>query len=462
MLTRRRFLAAGIAMSAIALFRPRAVTADDFRTITLKRGSARLLGPDRPATPIWGYDGTVPGPTLRITRGAEVKVRIVNGLGQPTAVHWHGLRLDNRMDGVPGLTQAPIQPGASFDYRFTAPDAGTFWYHPHWHSGEQLDRGLYGLLIVDEETPPAFDRDVAILLDDWRLAPDSSIHESFGNMHDAAHEGRYGNRLTANGGPLLEIPIATNERLRLRLVNVANARVMPVRIAEHAATAIAIDGQPAEPFALSRSRFVLTPGGRCDVVIDAALAPGAGADILVDTGREEIPMARLVYAGPAKRPAPLPPLRPLPANPLPERMDFKGALKLDVPLEGGAMSMTMMNRMRGGMMQMQGGQFWTLAGRASDGHSGAPLFSVKRGRTVMLSMQNDTRFPHGMHVHGHHFRLLDERDDGWKPWWHDTLLILADRTVRIAFVADNPGKWMLHCHMIEHQDSGMAAWFEVT
>jgi FtsP/CotA-like multicopper oxidase with cupredoxin domain len=281
-------------------------------------------------------------------------------------------------------------------------------------------------------------------------------------MHDAAHEGRYGNHLTVNGAPSLDIPVAANERVRLRLVNCANARVMPVRIAEHAATAIAIDGQPTEPFALARSRVVLTPGGRCDVLVDATLTPGAGADILVDTGRDEVAVARLVYGPAPKRAAPLPAPRALPANPLPGQMDFRNALKLDVPLEGGAMSGMMMNMMRGGMMQMQGGNFWTLAGRASDGHSGAPLFSVKRGRTVMLALQNDTRFPHGIHAHGHHFRLLDAADDGWKPWWHDTLLILADRTARIAFVADNPGKWMLHCHMIEHQDAGMAAWFEVS
>jgi FtsP/CotA-like multicopper oxidase with cupredoxin domain len=142
-------------------------------------------------------------------------------------------------------------------------------------------------------------------------------------------------------------------------------------------------------------------------------------------------------------------------------MDFVGALKLDVPLEGGAMSAMMMGMMRGGA-GMDARRLWALGGRAADAHSGPPLFSVKRGRTVMLAMKNDTRFPHGMHVHGHHFRVLDALDDGWKPWWHDTLLILAERTARIAFVADNPGKWMLHCHMIEHQDAGMAAWFEVT
>ena len=162
MLSRRNFLAAGIAATAIPLLGRTGATqpADGFRVITLMPGEAHLRGRDRPATPIWGYDGTVPGTTLRILRGDEVKVRFVNRLAQPTAVHWHGIRIDNRMDGVPHLTQDPIAPGGSFDYRFTAPDAGTFWYHPHANSLEQLGRGLAGPLIVEEPETVAVDRDV--------------------------------------------------------------------------------------------------------------------------------------------------------------------------------------------------------------------------------------------------------------------------------------------------------------
>jgi FtsP/CotA-like multicopper oxidase with cupredoxin domain len=107
-------------------------------------------------------------------------------------------------------------------------------------------------------------------------------------------------------------------------------------------------------------------------------------------------------------------------------------------------------------------RIWTMAGLASSGHHGPALFSVPRGRAVVLAFRNDTAFPHAMHLHGHHFRLLDNLDDGWKPFWLDTVLIAPRERARIAFVADNPGKWMIHCHMLEHQESGMAAWFEVT
>lgn len=467
--SRRRFLAATAGFAAIPLLPRLPQAADGFRTIALKEGEARLSGPEGPPTPIWGYDGTCPGPTLRLKRGEEVKVRILNGLTQPTSVHWHGVRIDNAMDGAAGLTQAPIPPGGTFDYRFKVPDAGTYWYHPHYLSSEQLERGLHGLLIVEETEPFEVDRDVALMLDDWRLDRDGRIHESFGNMHDAAHQGRYGNLLTANAIPVADVAVRTNERIRLRIVNVANARVMPVRVADHEATAIAFDGQPAEPFRPERSRVVLPPGARCDLLFDALRPAGSVSSILVDTGREEVTLARLVYAaGEPKRAAPLPPARPLPPNPLPATMDFRNALKLDIAMQGGAMSPVMAEIMRGSGDDRRahggghGAMVWTLKGRASDGHTGPPLFSVKRGRTVMLGFPNETHFPHAMHVHGHHFRWLDPLDDGWKPYWLDTVLILPRKTERIAFVADNPGKWMLHCHMIEHLEAGMAAWFEVT
>jgi FtsP/CotA-like multicopper oxidase with cupredoxin domain len=453
LLSRRHLLAAGIAATLVPLAR-RAGAQDGFRTLTARAGHARLRGADTEATAIWGYDGTVPGLTLRLKRGEELRVRVVNEISQPTAVHWHGLRIDNRMDGAAGLTQDPIAPGASFDYRFTVPDAGTFWYHPHSHTGEQRGRGLAGLLVVDEPEPIEIDHDVALFLEDWRLDSNGRM-AAFGGMHDAAHAGRYGNHLTANGMARLDIPVRANGRLRLRLVNAANARIMPVRLADHAATVMALDGQPAEPFALERARIVLSPGNRADLFIDLALAPGASAPILIDTGRAEIEVARLVYDAEPGRTTVRPPARPLPPNPLPERMDFARAERIEAPLDGGAMTPLMM---RG----MADGKFWMLAGAMSDGHSTPPLFSVKRGRTVVIAFPNRTRFPHGMHLHGHHFRVLDALDDGWKAYWLDTVLVQPERTQRIAFVADNPGKWMLHCHMLEHQESGMAAWFEVT
>lgn len=443
------------------------VAPDGFRVLRARPGTAALRGEAETATPIWGYDGMAPGPLLRVKRGEDVKVRLVNELPEPTTIHWHGLRLPNAMDGTPHLTQAPVEPGGRFDYRFPARDAGTFWYHAHLYSSEQVERGLYGVLVVDEPAPVEVDREVVLVFDDWRLTPDGAVDEaSFRSMHDAAHAGRMGEHLTINSRPNLDIPVRANERLRLRLVSAANARLMAVRLPQHEAIVMAIDGQPAEPFAARDARVVLGPGNRVDLFVDATLAPGATAPIMLETGSAQVPIARLVYSAEEPvRPQPRPLARPLPANPLPAKMDFSGALKLSVPLDGGAMRMMMRGpggREVPGQGIDPGARIWTLSGQASSGHHGPALFSVRRGRTVMLAFANRTAFPHSMHLHGHHMRLLDALDDGWKPFWLDSVLVLPDQTARTAFVADNPGKWMLHCHMLEHQETGMAAWFEVT
>jgi FtsP/CotA-like multicopper oxidase with cupredoxin domain len=466
---RQVILGGGLALACIRLPHARAQTGEgDVRILTARAGTAALRGAGQTPTAVWGFDGTVPGPTLRLRRGGELKVRLLNNLPEPTLIHWHGVRLPNAMDGVPHLTQHPVEPGGSFEYRFRVPDAGTFWYHSHLYSSEQIERGLYGVLIVEEPEPVAVDRDLVLVLDDWRLTGDGSVDEaSFRSFHDAAHQGRIGRHVTVNSSPALDIPVLANERLRLRLVNAANARVFGVRLDGHAARVMAIDGQPAEPFLANGARVTLGPGNRVDLFVDATLKPGSEAALMVDNFGTELPLARLAYGEQPARPEPLPDPRPLPANPLPERMDFRGALRLDMPLEGGAMSALMMNRARtGGEIPGHGidprARIWTVMGLASSGHDGPPAFSVRRGRTVMLSFPNRTAFPHTMHLHGHHFRLLDRLDDGWKPYWLDSVLVLPQETARIAFVADNPGKWMIHCHMLEHQETGMAAWFEVT
>lgn len=475
-LTRRR-LVGGIALGLTAFALPTRgfgqpappAVSDGFRVLRASKGLTHLRGPDRPATAIWGYEGQVPGPTLRLRRGDELRIRLVNDLPEPTLIHWHGLRLPNAMDGVPHLTQDPVEPGKSFDYRFTVPDAGTFWYHSHLYSSEQLERGLYGPLIVDEPQPVDVDQDLVLVLDDWRLAEDGAVHEaSFRSFHDAAHAGRLGRLLTVNSQEGIRLPVRSNERLRLRFINAANARVFPLRIQGHAAWVMAVDGQPAEPFIARESRMMLGPGSRVDLFVDATANPGATASIVSDTGNgEEATIAQLVYQpGDKARPAPRGEPQPLPPNPLPAKIDLKSAFRLDVPLEGGAMSRMMMGRMRGGEEVPGHGidpaaRVWTMAGFASSGHHGPSLFSVKRGRPVMLAFQNNTAFAHAMHLHGHHFRLLDNLDDGWKPFWLDTVVVNPRQTARIAFVADNPGKWMIHCHMLEHQETGMAAWFEV-
>jgi FtsP/CotA-like multicopper oxidase with cupredoxin domain len=121
---------------------------------------------DGRALKVWSYNGQVPGPVLRVRLGEEVVVRLKNDLPQPTTIHWHGVRVPNAMDGVPGITQAPVPPGGTFTYRFVPKDAGTFWFHPHVRGAEQVERGLYGVLIVDDAKTLPYSRDEVWVLDD--------------------------------------------------------------------------------------------------------------------------------------------------------------------------------------------------------------------------------------------------------------------------------------------------------
>ena len=425
----RRQVLAGTALAVTCLNLPtRAqspnVAADGFRVLRARPGTAVLHGEGRPPTPIWGYDGTAPGPVLRVKRGEELRVRLVNELPEPTAVHWHGVRLPNAMDGVPLLTQEPVAPGASYEYRFRPPDAGTFWYRPAGNATKQAGRGLRGALIVEETAPVAVDRDVLMVFEDWYL-PDSRI----------ALPG--GGHLTVNGAPAFELLARPNERLRLRLLNAAVRRMLTLRLERHAPLVMAIDGQPAEPFPARDSRVMLGPGNRVDLLVDLTLSAGERAPILVEDGGGGGPIASVTYAGEPARAAPLPEPRPLPPNPLPERLDLRNASRHDLPLDA-------------------------FAPLAAPLHQRPPLFTVRRGRTVVLAFVNRAEFPLCVHVHGYHFRLLDRLDDGWKPYWLDTLTLPARQTDRVAFIADNPGKWLIETQPFASAHAGAAAWFGVT
>jgi FtsP/CotA-like multicopper oxidase with cupredoxin domain len=343
-----------------------------------------------------------PGPTLHARRGEEMKVRFVNGLAEPSALHWRGVRIANAMDGVPGLTQQPVAPGASLDYRFVVPDAGTFCYGPPLTAGGKAMPGPRGALLVAEPGGVAADRDVLLFVDDTLEAPLAR-----------------------------DIAVKANERLRLRLVNAGPARMLAVRIDRHPARVMAVDGQPAEPFPVRDARVVLAPGNRLDLFVDMVLNPGEEATILAGRGHAETPLARLVYAkDSAARSGILADPAPLPPNGLPAKMDFRAARRLDLPLDAAA----------------------AAAG---------PLFRVARGGTVMLGLVNRAERARAVHVHGHAFRLLDRLDDGWKPFWLDTTVVASRETARIAFVADNPGRWAIDIQEIDFPNNAIQRFFEV-
>jgi FtsP/CotA-like multicopper oxidase with cupredoxin domain len=419
---------------------------------------ASLLGSEHPATAVWTYNGAVPGPTLRVRQGERLRVEVVNDLAEETTVHWHGLRVPNAMDGVPHVTQPPIAPGGRFVYEFACPDAGTFWYHPHARGNVQVDMGLHGALVVEESAVMPVDRDELWVLGDWRLLRDAQVAGDFGSPMDATHAGRIGNTVTINGALPDSFELDAGERIRLRLLNVANARIFALRFEGHALRVIAQDGMPCEPHAPEGGRVVLGPGMRADVVLDANADPGTRYRVIDEfTAREAYEVVALAYTGRYRRRmrASLEALRLRP-NPVAEP-DISRALRHAIVLSGG-----MMGGMGPGMMT--GGQAWAINGKSATeaGHAHAPLLELALGRSHVFELRNDTAWWHPIHLHGHSFRIVarDGRALERRPLV-DTALLAPRSTVEIAFVADNPGDWMFHCHVLEHQASGMMATLRV-
>jgi len=483
-LSRRAFLAtvgAGTAglMLTPPLWRPaRAASAGDIH-LRAAPGLARLAPEPHGETPAWCYNGLVPGPEIRVRQGERLRVVVENGLDEETTVHWHGVRLPNVMDGVPDLTQRPIGSGETFTYEFDAIDAGTFWYHPHQRSFEQVGRGLYGPLIVEEAEPIRVDRDVTWILDDWRLTKSAAISDDFGNGHDMSHNGRVGNTVTINGHVPDTFAVQQGERIRLRLINAANARIFGLDFQDHEPVVIALDGQPVAPHAPDGGLVVLGPAMRVDVVLDMAGEPGSRSAI-VDRFYEglEYRLIDLSYDTEPLRDRPPKWPMELPANPLPEP-DIKNAVRHEVMFNGGRMGGMVMaemggsmgdgssDGMRGGMgsmmRMMHSGKIWFINGVAAEGHIMDPMLTLERDRSYVLAMTNATAWHHPIHLHGHSFRVVTRNGQATTHReWQDTVMMAPRERVEIAFVADNPGNWMFHCHILEHQAAGMMGVIRVT
>ena len=402
-------------------------------------------------TKMWAYNGTVPGPTLRVRLGDIVRVRFTNHLPQPTTIHWHGVRVPNAMDGVPGVTQPPVQPGESFTYEFTPKDAGTFWFHPHVRASEQVERGLYGVLVVEDADPPKFARDETWVLDDVLLGPDGEIYPEFDTRHDLAHDGRWGNVVLVNGRSVPELKLAPGERIRLRLLNTSNGRVLRPDFGALDARVIAVDGQYVEkPFPMGT--FEMAPGNRVD--LDLAAPPSlAGTRVTVKDRftRREIDLAEVAVGGgdaaAAKDVAAPAGTRLAPDFPAtsadPPRLEMR------------------LNAVAGGPLGIQ----WTINGEAMDrdhhehAHTRYPLPLHEPSRVRFV---NESYRLHPMHLHGMFFRVLARNGaPAEESFTRDTVLVHAQETVDVVVVPADPGTWMAHCHVLEHAEAGMMTLLEV-
>lgn len=442
----------------------------------------------------WAFNGEVPGPNIQAAPGDVIRARVVNHLPQPLTVHWHGIRLRNDMDGVPDVTQKAIKPGASFVYEFTAPEPGTYFYHPH--TGTQLDRGLYGALIVDAPAQNA-GKDIPLILDDWidgtGKTPDDVLRSlkhggaqmsgmdmgsgpstgsgsdsgsdmsgmDMGSGSDSGMSGMdMGSSSSGNAtsplGPDVsdvaypeylingrttraprEYSVRPGEVVRLRLINAASATPFRVAVGGSQMTVVATDGYPVEP--VRTDSLLIAMGERYDVEVtvpDAAVVPvvasaegqGKGALAVLRTGPGAIPTGDV---------------HPKELEGSLLALDQLHATSGDT-LAARTPDRTYQVQLTGDMMSYR----WGVKGTTTNGVS----LPVRMGDRVRLVITNNTTMWHPIHLHGHTFQVVTKSGDGPRK---DTVIVGPKSQVTVEFDADNPGRWMLHCHNIYHAEAGM-------
>ncbi len=288
-------------------------------------------------------------------------------------------------------------------------------------------------------------------------------------MFDVSHNGRVGNTVTVNGTVPANFAVRAGERIRLRLINAANARIFGLEFRGHRPWVIAQDGQPVEPHEPEDGRVVLGPAMRVDLVIDMMAAPDTVAPV-VDSFYPRLAYKLLDFAyasAPALRARPADTPIALAANTMPEP-DLAAAARHEITFTGGMMGgMTgaLVGGQRMDMREMMGhGMAWAINGVAvGNGHVHDPILTLQRGRSYVLSLRNDTAWHHPMHLHGHAFRVIARNGQPTiRREWQDTALIGPRESADIAFVADNLGDWMFHCHILEHQAGGMMGTIRVS
>ncbi|MEU4241219.1 multicopper oxidase family protein [Actinoplanes sp. NPDC026619] len=362
-------------------------------------------------------NGSSPGPEIRAAKGQLIQATLVNdNVPDGVTMHWHGMDVPNAEDGVAGVTQDAVKPGQSYVYRFVAQDAGTYWYHSHQVGHEQVRRGLFGPIVITDPaaTPPDADQVV-------------SVHT-------------YDGRRTINGqaGPVRPANATPGRTLRLRVINTdaGPLRAWPSAGLKYRITAI--DGRSVnQPPEISDKSVIVTAGGRIDfdfvVPADGRFRLDVGAGSAVGDG--------------AASPEPKDTLDPL-------TYGVATSLGFD-PAKANRKFDYRIGR-RAGFLDGKPGLWWSINGHL---FPDVPMFMVATGDIVTMTISNTSGEVHPMHLHGHHAVVLSR--NGVKatgsPWWFDSLDVGDNETYVIAFVADNPGIWVDHCHNLQHAVDGLLA-----
>ncbi|PCH81109.1 MAG: copper oxidase [Hyphomicrobiales bacterium] len=460
MISRRRLLQATTATMATTAFGvssyyglQNAKSAYQSETLIAQSITANILD-GKPATRNVFTFGKSSPPTLWLEQGQPFRAILKNELDEPTTIHWHGTRLPNDMDGVAFLTQPVVYKGEEFEYKFTPPDAGTYWYHPHCNSLEQLSKGMTGLLIVREIKDPGFDIDLPVNLKDWRLGADGQFL-NFYKPRNSARSGTYGTVRTSNWqqAPVYDLPAGSLVRLRLCVTDVTRVFVLGFP-ADATATVIAIDGNPVpENFPLKNLQ--LGPGQRADIAIQ--MPTDEGQELVLTNYSSSSPWAVLTLRSIGKSVGrDIKELKKLPKNPVP-KADLSNAIHVPLVLSATA-ERNAANPICGNL----GYSFWSINGNPGSGNvSTDPIMSLMRDQSYVFEFINRTPHIHPVHLHGMSFELLKSNKRPLQRFVTDTALLLPDERMQVALKPDEEGDWLLHCHILEHQATGMTGFFRV-
>jgi FtsP/CotA-like multicopper oxidase with cupredoxin domain len=426
------------------------------------------------------YGGAVPGSVIRVREGQRMRITLRNQLHEPTTIHWHGVDVPVGMDGVPGISQPEVQPGASFMYEFEARPAGTRWYHTHVNSVVQLDAGLSAPFIIEPLAPePAVDRDYTLVLDDFIAngtadRPSEPLSDMMGGMMSGSDmggmmggssmSGMMGNprvdetydTFTINGKafPATEnLVVRKGDRVRLRLINASNMQTFVIRLLGHKLQVTHTDGNPLRaPVAVDA--LPIAPSERYDVIVTAD-NPGKWLLYTMDRHHTDNGLATyVVYQGSESAP-----------------VNEDGARKVVVWRYGMGEGVDILPRdnearvvrdltLAGGGMMGTAEDEWTINGLRYPDTDRIP---ARRNDRVRLSVTNMSAESHPMHLHGQSFRVLRMNGATLRaPLIKDSLDVSAHMgAAEIEFIAHNPGDWMFHCHKPMHMDGGMISLVQI-
>jgi FtsP/CotA-like multicopper oxidase with cupredoxin domain len=400
-------------------------------------------------TDVWTYNGGLPGPLIRARRGDRIIVHFSNKLPQPTTVHWHGVQVPIEMDGVPGVSQPPVETGGSFTYDFVVPDAGLFWYHPHVMSAAQVGFGLYGPLLVDDpDDPVKVSDELVLVLSDIATNEDGTLQSADSGGILGALLGREGNHVLVNGRVKPKMTVRDGAMQRWRIVNTAKSRYFELVLGDgQPFELIGVDGGLME-YSVKQWTIVLGPGERADVLVAPRL-DGKSLTLITNPfnrgfGSTEFRSTEdLIVFEPAQLPKVAAAELPKVTRDI-QPMSAAGATPIAIDLE-----MTKEQGLAGFLIK--GGPFYRKS-----------AVRAEVGETQLWTITNKAIWAHPIHLHGFFFQEVDEKGVPLSPRaWKDTIHVAVDATKRFLVKFERPGSWMYHCHILDHAEAGLMSTVDV-